>query len=333
MRVGPLANIAPLLRSLGCDPRPIFSDCGFQIEKFNKVDHLVPFLQACRLLKQCADTANCEHFGLLLGQRSAPSSLGIAVFAARAAPTVEIALGSLVDNMDLHDKAATTYLDIGPQYTTLGYRIDHPGALAIAQINDLTATLMFQIMRLLCGQKWLPASVTLERYKPQDRTVFDSFFQSAIHFNSTGCTISFQNHWLHSVPPTSDVLLFRYLEQEARRIREPIRPEFNDRLPRIFRQAVMTDCFSSSEISAALGLQERTLQRRLKQLGTTFREQLDAARKDVSEELLEGTSLPVGEIATAVGYSDSSTFIRAFRRWSGTNPSEWRKANKPAHST
>ena len=88
VRVGPMVNVAPLLRSLGHDPKPLFSDCGFQVEEFHNVDHFVPFLQACRLLKQAADTANCDHFGLLLGQRSDPSTLGRAVGAARAVPTV-----------------------------------------------------------------------------------------------------------------------------------------------------------------------------------------------------------------------------------------------------
>jgi len=47
----------------------------------------------------------------------------------------------------------------------------------------------------------------------------------------------------------------------------------------------------------------------------------------VSEQLLGSTSLPVCDIANALGYADSSGFIRAFQRWSGTSPSSWRKHN------
>ena len=98
-----------------------------------------------------------------------------------------------------------------------------------------------------------------------------------------------------------------------------------DVLPVVLRRALLTERFSSREIADELGLHERSLHRRLKAAGTSFRQQLDAARKSVSEEPLENTALPICEIATALGYADSSGFIRAFRRWSGTSPASWRE--------
>jgi AraC-like DNA-binding protein len=73
------------------------------------------------------------------------------------------------------------------------------------------------------------------------------------------------------------------------------------------------------------GLHERTLHRRLRIAGTSFRQELDLARQSVSEQLLGSTSLPVCDVANAMGYADSSGFIRAFQRWTGTSPTSWRR--------
>ena len=85
---------------------------------------------------------------------------------------------------------------------------------------------------------------------------------------------------------------------------------------------------SDESVADALHMTSRTLHRRLKSAGTTFRFELDAARQSVSRELLENTALPVSEIANAVGYADSSSFIRAFQRWTGTTPSTFRQRNR-----
>jgi AraC-like DNA-binding protein len=325
VRVGPMANMAALTRSLGQDPAPLFDASRFSTEEFLDPDHVVPFIPTSQLLARCAKATHCDHFGLLLGQRAEPSHLGIAGFLVRAAPSVEIALASLQDNIDLHDTGGSLALDVGSDYTTMTYRVDYPGVSALTQIYDMSATMMFQVMRMICGNTWYPASVYLERRRPEDTGIYERFFRAALYFDSTECALTFQTDWLMSVPPTSDALLFNYLNKEASALHDSREKEFKDLLPVIFRRAILARCFSAAEVAGNMGLHERTLHRRLKQAGTSFRTQLDLARQAISQELLESTRLPVSEIAGSAGYSDSSTFIRAFQRWAGVTPVAWRK--------
>jgi AraC-like DNA-binding protein len=69
----------------------------------------------------------------------------------------------------------------------------------------------------------------------------------------------------------------------------------------------------------------RTLQRRLAEAGTSFVAELERHRARRAREMLAEGRLSVGEIAFALGYSEPSTFHRAFRRWTGTTPAEFRR--------
>ena len=79
-------------------------------------------------------------------------------------------------------------------------------------------------------------------------------------------------------------------------------------------------------VAAMLGLHERTLNRRLQAEGTTFMQLRDAALHSKSLQLLGFSAMNLAEVAEALGYADATTFIRAFNRWSGQTPGQWRRA-------
>jgi AraC-like DNA-binding protein len=328
-RVGPLVNLVSLLRSLGCDPEPIFRRRGFDPKEFEDSDHWVPYLRSSQLLADCVDATGCEQLGLLLGQRAEPSHLGLAGFLVRAAPKVGQALYALVENMDLHDEGGTVLLDIGPEYTSLGFALHLPAVSASEQICDLSAVMMYKIMKALCGEDWIASTVKLIRQEPEDREPYRRFFRTSLFFNSTECAISFKSECLKWKSPSADVLLYEYLSQKASHLHDLHHHELLETLPAVLIKGLLTEQFAAHQIADVFGLRERTLHRRLRDAGTSFRRELDLARKSVSEQLLGSTSLPVGDIAVALGYADSSGFIRAFQRWSGTSPSTWRKQNSP----
>jgi AraC-like DNA-binding protein len=72
----------------------------------------------------------------------------------------------------------------------------------------------------------------------------------------------------------------------------------------------------------------RTLQRRLAVEGVSFKELVDLARRDVSERLLADRSLSVAEVGYLLGFSEPSAFHRAFKRWRGVTPLEYRRSTQ-----
>jgi AraC-like DNA-binding protein len=72
------------------------------------------------------------------------------------------------------------------------------------------------------------------------------------------------------------------------------------------------------------------MHRRLAASGTNFRALVDECRYEIARQMLEGTDAGVGRIADMLDYADTSAFARAFRRWSGTTPAQWRKRGQVA---
>jgi len=79
-------------------------------------------------------------------------------------------------------------------------------------------------------------------------------------------------------------------------------------------------------VAARLALNVRTMQRRLGKRQLTFRGLLDECRRRRAVAELERARLPIAAVANRLGYSDPAHFARAFRRWTGRSPSDYRKA-------
>jgi AraC-like DNA-binding protein len=89
------------------------------------------------------------------------------------------------------------------------------------------------------------------------------------------------------------------------------------------RDSLHRDVFSSVAIAGQLGLSLRTLQRRLAAEGTSLSAIVEEVRRARAERLLRA-GMPVAEVAVMLGYSGTTAFVRAFRRWLGTTPAVWR---------
>jgi AraC-like DNA-binding protein len=95
-------------------------------------------------------------------------------------------------------------------------------------------------------------------------------------------------------------------------------------LPRMFAVAALMGRLTLRDTARNLGFSPRSLQRRLDQLDTSFEEVVDRWRHRHALDLLGGPQGSTAHVATQLGYADASHFIRAFRRWQGISPTEFR---------
>ena len=325
VRVGPMVNIAPVLSELGADPVEVFGRVGLDPQMYADPDMTVTYLRSGRLLAECAAATGCDYFGLLLGQASQPSHLGIVGFLVRTAECVGVALRHLAEYLDLHDRGGAVTLHTEGDYCRLSFHIHQLGMDGVDQVYDLCAAILQGIMQSLCGPRWTATDVSLPRRRPADEVPYRRLFRTLVRYDADQCSLLFPRETLERNSPTGDTLLFRHLQEEADLLHRVSEPELANILPAVIREALLSESFSAEVIAQRVGLTERTLHRQLKAAGTTFRAVLDRERMTVAMQLLASTTLAVGDIAQSVGYADSSSFTRAFRRWSGVAPSAWRK--------
>lgn len=322
-----MVNISNLVQTLGFDPKPVFESAGFRPDDFANTEYRVSFAKCGDLLGACASSTGRENFGLLLGQMASLSHLGIPGFLAMTAATVGEALVALVNNLDLHDDGGSCSLLNENDYCRLSYMVHLPDVAGLDQIYDFTTAIMYRTMRLLCGNDWNATQVLALRSRPVETTPWSSYYRAAVLYDSEVCGIVFPKHNLELSPPSADRLLHHHLELEAEMFHKVHTNDIHQVLPAILQRGLLISRYSASDIAKALRLQERTLQRHLKATGTSFRIELDAARESLSKQLLENSSRPINEIATSIGYSGSSSFVRAFHRWTGVTPAAWRETN------
>ena len=88
---------------------------------------------------------------------------------------------------------------------------------------------------------------------------------------------------------------------------------------------------SIDEVAAALFMTKRTLQRRLADEGVLYNEYADEIRRKLAVQYVKNTKMPLTEVAFLLGYSHVSAFSRAFRRWMGQSPNDFRGGVTTAH--
>lgn len=326
VRVGPLMGIAVVARQAGIDPAKLFAEAGLRADLFEDPDNLVSFRKAGHLLAICVERTGYEDFGLQAGKMSGATTLGIAGFLVQQSPTVGAALRNLTLHLHLHDRGAVPMFSVVDGSAQLGYAVYEPGVEAIEQINDLAVAVGCNLLRGLCGEEWVPSEVRLARRVPADTRPYRAHFRAPVVFDAHENLLLFPARWLERPVPGADPQLLKFLQQRVAELENEDRRTLAQRLRPMIRGALSYRDCSAERIAAMMSMHRRTLNRRLQDDGTSFRAIVESVRHEVACQLLANTRLPLNEIATALDYADPSVFTRAFRRWSGQSPSEWRKS-------
>ncbi|MCV2355696.1 AraC family transcriptional regulator [Paucibacter sp. B2R-40] len=94
------------------------------------------------------------------------------------------------------------------------------------------------------------------------------------------------------------------------------------------RDALAQGRADAARMAELLGVSERTLQRRLADIGRSFSDVVEEFRREEAARLLATPGLPLVEVASRLGYAEQTSFTRAFRRWTGITPGAWRTGQR-----
>ena len=295
---------------------------GLDESAFDLAENTIPYAAFGRLLHEGARHTGCDHFGLLVGQAWQLQSLGLLGELARHAPTVRDALRLGAVYHHLNSQGGAVFMRERGAVAELGYAIYHCGVTGPGQIYDAVLATLVNFMRELCGPGWVPAEALLAHAPPLDASPYRRLFRCPVRFNAELSALRFPTQWLDRPVPGADPAALRSLEMQANALAQP---DLIERLRRSLRVLLLNRVASADAVAEVLSLHRRTLNRRLKALGTTFREVLEDVRFDAACQLLESTQVPLVDVAAALGYAGVSPFSRAFRRRAGTPPGHWRR--------
>ena len=316
--------VPSVLAELGIAPEPVLAEFDLDLATFADPEHRVPYRTAARLLDRCVEATSCHHFGLLVGSRAGLSSLGVVGYLASSAPNVGTALEILRRVKSLADAGRTVTLDCRENIVSLGYDVVEPGLEHTGQPAAAAIATGFNILRTLCGPRWQPHDVRFSFAVPRSLAPFRKVFGLTPRFDQERSAIAFPARWLANPPPGADPILHRMMKDRIDELLADNADDVVGRICRLLRATVTTRRSSIDDAASSLRLSTRTLKRRLAAAGTTFQQLRDDVQFELVCQLLRNTKIPTGQIASIVGYSESSAFNRAFRRWAGVPPAKWR---------
>jgi AraC-like DNA-binding protein len=325
LHAGYLRGFPDLVRSRGYDPRRVLEHYALDAQTFEDPDQQIECATAVNLLESCSSMLRDPLFGLRLADRQDPEVFGCAATLARAAPKLRQALQSLIDYVPLSaSPECELELVTGREVAELQWRTD----IVIGdseQVNYQGLLLMTKTLQMLVGPHFHPRYATLT-FKVA-RNILQPLQERLgckVSGNAGAFAIAFPVELLDQPLATSNRMLFSLLGSYLGQLRAASRSGFVDQVESYVRRALCTEDCSVNGCAAKLGTSSRTLQKRLAKMDVKFSNIVQTERiRQAKHALLHGEST-LDEIALQLGYSEQTSFGRAFKRSTGLTPQAYR---------
>lgn len=191
------------------------------------------------------------------------------------------------------------------------------------------STFVFHGYGLLCWllARRLPISaVELSAAPHAQRNDTERIFGAEVAYGRARTALHFDAAWLRLPLAQDGSSLQRFLRSAPRDLLVRYRDDCGlaERIRRQLRCQLDGELPSLEAVAATLQLTPQTLRRRLREEGRGYQSIKDDLRRDAAIGLLERSDLPLHQVALRLGYSEPSTFHRAFKKWTGVAPGEYR---------
>ena len=191
----------------------------------------------------------------------------------------------------------------------------------------MTLATVAALTRLLTDADWSPLEIKFKHRAPRNTAEHERLFGSTISFGGAANQVVFDAKTLSLPVVKADPRLCALLDRHAEALlaKYPRQDTLIDRVRSIIRNELNGGDPSLERVAGELALSPRTMQRRLREQGSSHQELLDQLRRDLAISYLREPEMALCEVAYLLGFSESSAFHRAFKRWTGMTPGEFRE--------
>ncbi len=320
-------KIANAAAHKGIEPQELFRAVGLNPSVLDDPDNRFPFSQVVALYEYGARLTGDDDFGLHVGERTNVKMFDIVGYAVANSQTLGDAFDRAVRYHTIWNDGAGFKLEIIEGLAHLAYRYADLNGAECRQDSEMTMSLLIKFGRDVTGVDWTPRKVCFQHAAPPDTSEHARIFRSPVRFNMPAIEMVFEREILQLPLIAADPALCALLDRHAEELlaKLPRKGGLTDEVRHLLRQAINGGDASLEAISQQLNLSPRTLQRKLKEEHTSHQDLLDEMRRDLSVSYLREPEMAICEVAYLLGFSEPSAFHRAFRRWTGTTPREYRR--------
>jgi AraC-like DNA-binding protein len=308
-------NATRLLRKAAIDPAAL-----------DQLTAFISFEAVTDLLERSSTELHSPDFGLRLAERQDIGILGTLAVAMRYSETVGQALTTASQYLDVYNAAISFAITTGDRrgQARLVFKLLPGHYLRWTQTAEHGIGLTWRILTLLSEGRCHLRGVWFPHPQVAAEATYRARFDAPLVFGADQAALAITEKDL-DLPISENIeglhdLATRYLDSQLPRGRSDLTLQV--------RQAVEallgTGACSHQEVARALYMHPRTLQRRLREEGTTFETIKDEARQDLAQRYLSQPDVPLMQITALLGYSEQSALGRSCRRWFSATPREMR---------
>ena len=294
----------------------------------------IPLHRFVSFLEEAAQVLGDPWLGAKLGARSRPEDLGPVGLMFLASANLRIALSQISTFFSVWQGGTQVEFDAHckmPEYT---YKILDPAIAPRRQDAELSLAAICTFIRGMLGTRWSPVEVHFEHDRLPHHTreadaVLYRIFRAPIVFGQAVNRLILDPVDLARPVTARGASMVPYLERHLKDLMLTEQTTFEScasQVAHIIAKRLGRSDLDVQSIAAEIGLSPRTLQRRLTEEGTSFRDLIRQHRSQVVDRLLQDRKTKMTVIAHDVGYSDATTFSRAFKTWRGESPRDHRVA-------
>lgn len=304
----------------GADFTKLCHEMKFDPQDLNDSARSVAFEPAAEIWNVAIRHTKDPLLGLHLGEEISPTILGMIGYLMQSSQTLHEAIIMLCKYNELY----STMFKYTTENSESCVYFNFEAALlwqerypeSARQSVEISMAGVLKLFQILSGKKVSPIKVQLA-YPSRERTEYERIFQSVIEFNSDRNSLTFRKADMLLRITSYDKSLFAFFDDALEQKQKSLRFEerFSDRV----KQMIIRDFkgrIPAIEIAASnLNMTVRSLQRKLKVEETSYRSLAANLKKDLAKTILSRPEFRISEVANMLGYSDSSAFRKAFKKW------------------
>lgn len=326
VRMGTLYPFLDVLRRAGCPIDRHLEKCRLLRQVHESDPEIyIPLASVLCFLERSSRAEGMEELGFLAGSQTRIHDLGEYGRLILAEPTVLQALRRAHQESSNYNTSVRFWMIPEGNHLRLCREFRLTSPVGLSHADHFAQMMTWNTLRYWAGSQWLPDEIVFQSRAP---TTFELESRVGVRVRCAQASSSL-------LVPRS--ILAKPIRADGQKIvTKASHPHFDsapedpiDALRNVIH-AQLFEGYSDIRLAAeAAGMSVRTLQRRLVEVGLTYSRLLDDVRFTLAVSLMKNPEMKLIEIALDLGYDSPGSFTRAFRRWSGFSPKEFRVANSP----
>lgn len=320
------------VRAGGGDPRRLIDRFSLPVGAETAPDVVVPLPILHALLDEVERVTADPFLGLHMAASFPRGMYGVVEYIARNCATVREGLHRIVQYASLvTNRVEITFTERGGA-GIIRHAIPGEPLATGRHSNEFFICAVVLQARELSGARFVPSRVWFAHPAPSDTSeLVARLGTSAIEFGAGENGVELAAELLDLPIRTADAALLHVLDREVSHVldQRPAPRAFMDAVRAAIEDRLAHGAPSLPAIARALGTSARTLQRRLGEDGRSFRDVVEEVRERLARDYLGRGDITLGDVAYRLGYAEVSAFLRAFKRWTGMTPTQFR-TGRPA---